>query len=55
MMLSNVLRNLTRNRIIAADDAPGLEDALLGLLPEHSLVLPLLLQLHLNDRLLVSP
>ena len=46
---------LTREGVSAADDAPGLEDALLGLLPQLALVPPLLLQLHLDDGLLVTP
>ena len=49
------LSYLTCYGVVAADNAPGFKDALLGLLPEHPLVLPLLLQLHLDDRLLVSP
>ena len=46
---------LTREGVSAADDAPGLEDALLSLLPQLALVPPLLLQLHLDDGLLVTP
>ena len=38
----------------AAEDAPGLQDTLLGLLPQHALASPLFLQLHLYDALLVS-
>ena len=44
----------TCDGVVAADDAPGLEDALLGLLPQHPLIPPLLLQLHLYDGLLIS-
>ena len=44
----------TCDGVVAADDAPGLEDALLGLLPQHPLVPSLLLQLHLYDGLLIS-
>ena len=45
----------TCDGVVAADDAPGLEDALLGLLPQLALVPPLFLQLHLDDGLLVTP